>query len=181
MNSPATRYAGIAMLLALATIIHSVEAMLPVTVLWLRFGFANIIGVTALYLYGFKTAVFVTLGRILLGSMLTGQLGSPGFVLSFAGGVAAILVMESAKRMGSGFFSPVGVSILGAAAHNMGQLAAAYALIIRNEAALFLAPVMLLSAAGTGLLNGLAASYLMDRVMGLPKIDTTGKQSGRGN
>ena len=60
---------GLALLLALATVIHTAEAFLPVTVGWLRFGFANIIGLATLYLYGFKDALVVTLGRIFLGSL----------------------------------------------------------------------------------------------------------------
>ncbi|MGB9617789.1 MAG: Gx transporter family protein, partial [Desulfomonilaceae bacterium] len=58
-------------------------------------------------------------------------------------------------------FSLIGVSIIGAVTHNAAQLFVAYALIIRNEAVLYLLPFMLAAALGTGFVNGVAARYLI--------------------
>ncbi|MFC1836520.1 Gx transporter family protein [Thermodesulfobacteriota bacterium] len=147
--------------MALSTVIHTVEAMLPVTVVWFRFGFANIIGLATLYLFGFKSALAVTLGRIFLGSLATGLFGSPALLLSFTGGVAAILAMGLAHRFAGRVFSEVGISIIGAVFHNMGQLMAAYLVLIRNEGILLLVPLMLLTATVTGFINGLAARFFV--------------------
>jgi heptaprenyl diphosphate synthase len=151
----------IALLLALATVIHTAEAFLPVTVLWFRFGFANIIGVAALYLFGFRDALLITLGRIFLGSLLSGLFGSPAFILSFAGGASAILVMGLVHRYASRWLSEVGVSITGAVFHNAAQLAAAYLILIRNEGILLLLPLMILTAVVTGFINGIAARFFI--------------------
>ncbi len=161
MNDQTVRLARVGMLLALAVVIHSAEAMLPVTVLWFKFGFANIIGLATLYLFGFRYAIFVTVGRVFLGSLLTGLFGSPAFLFSLGGGVASIFAMGGVKKIGGNAFSLIGVSVVGAVTHNAAQLFVAYTLIIRNEAVLYLLPFMLGAALGTGIINGIAARYLI--------------------
>jgi heptaprenyl diphosphate synthase len=161
MNDELVKLARVGLLLALAVVIHSAEAMLPVTVLWFRFGFANIMGLATLYLFGFKYAVIVTLGRVFLGSLVTGLFGSPAFLLSLSGSLAAIVVMGLAKTISRERFSEIGVSILGAVTHNAAQLLVAYVILIRNEAILYLLPLMLAAALITGFINGLAARFLI--------------------
>lgn len=162
MSEAVRSSARLALLLALATVIHTAEAFLPVTVVWFRFGFANIVGLATLYLFGFGDAVFVTVARIFLGSLVTGLFGSPAFVLSAAGGVCAILVMGLARRYCGRIFSEVGVSVLGALAHNLAQLLTAYALIVRHEGVFLMLPLLMIAAIVTGCLNGLAARFLIE-------------------
>jgi len=161
MNDGIQKPARLAMLLALATVIHTAEAMVPVTMLWFRFGFANIIGLATLYLFGFREALVVTLGRIFLGSLAAGLFGSPAFVLSLVGGTSAILAMGLVHRVGARVFSEVGVSVAGAVLHNAGQLAAAYVILVRNEGVLLLLPLMMVAATATGFINGLAARFFV--------------------
>lgn len=161
-----------AMLLALATVIHTLEVMLPVTIGWFRFGFANIVGVSTLYLLGFRSAMFVTVGRIFLGSLMSGQLGGPGFVLALSGGALSMAGMGLAFAVARRFLSPVGISVVGALLHNAGQLAAAYLVIIRNDAVILLVPVMVATGLITGVINGLAARWFIARfVKTQPSLD----------
>ena len=44
MTDRVVKLARLALLLALATVIHTAEGLLPITFVWFRFGFANIIG-----------------------------------------------------------------------------------------------------------------------------------------
>jgi heptaprenyl diphosphate synthase len=157
MNERIIRLARLSVLLALATVIHTMEGLLPITVAWFKFGFANIMGLAALELFGFKDALLVTFGRIFLGSLAYGLFGSPAFALSLSGGVAAILAMAALQRLGGSLFSEIGISVVGAVVHNVTQLVVAYVLLIRNDAIVLLLPLMLLTAAGTGLLNGIAS------------------------
>jgi heptaprenyl diphosphate synthase len=161
MTDRVVKLARLALLLALATVIHTAEGLLPITFVWFRFGFANIIGLAALELFGFKDAVLVTLGRIFLGSMAYGLFGSPAFMMSLFGGACAILAMGLAYSFGAKIFSEIGVSLTGAVAHNMAQLAVAYFLVVRNDGILLLLPVLLLTAAATGFINGLAARFFV--------------------
>jgi heptaprenyl diphosphate synthase len=163
MTDRVRKLARLSLLLALATGIHIAEAFLPVSALWFRLGFANIIGLATLYLFGFKEALVVTLGRIFLGSVAAGLFASPAFILSLCGGTLAIVAMGLAHRFGRNFFSEIGVSIIGAVFHNIGQLCAAYLILIRNEAILMLLPLMLLTATVTGFINGLAARFFIQQ------------------
>jgi heptaprenyl diphosphate synthase len=167
MTGRVRKLARLALLLALATVIHTAEGLLPISVLWFRFGFANIIGIATLYLFGFKAAVFITVGRIFLGSLASGLFGSPAFALSFAGGTCAILAMGLVQRLCGRVFSEIGVSLVGAVAHNLAQLTVAYLLLVRNEGIFLLLPLMLLTAIGAGVLNGLAARFLINHFRAL--------------
>ena len=62
----------IALLSAYAVGLHSIEALIPTPVPWLRLGLANIITLTTLYLYGFKAGMTVTLTRVFIRSLLAG-------------------------------------------------------------------------------------------------------------
>lgn len=161
MTDRVRHLARLALLLALATVIHTAEAFLPSTVLWFRFGFANIIGLATLELFGFKDALFLTLARIFLGSLLSGLFGSPAFILSLAGGTCAILSMGLVHRLGNRVFSEIGISIVGAVFHNVAQLLAAYLILVKNEAVLLLVPLLILTATATGLINGLATRFFV--------------------
>jgi heptaprenyl diphosphate synthase len=154
-----------AMLLALAVVVHTIEAMLPVTVGWFRLGLANIVGLSTLYILGFRSAMFVTIGRIFLGSLISGQLGGPGFVLALSGGVLSMAGMGLAHRFAGKFLSPVGVSVVGALLHNAGQLAAAFFVNKTNDAVIFLVPVMIVAGIITGVVNGLAARVFVARIL----------------
>jgi len=160
----ARRLSRLALLLALAVVIHSAEALLPITVVWFRFGFANIIGLATLYLFGFRDALLITLGRIFLGSLLTGLFGSPAFLLSLSGGTSAILAMGLLHRLFPKAFSEIGISIAGALCHNVAQLAVAYLVLVRNEAILLMLPLMILASSATGFVNGLAAKFFIGHV-----------------
>ncbi len=161
MSLRVRKLARLALLLALATVIHTAEALLPINVLWFRFGFANIIGIAVLYLYGFKDAFLLTLGRIFLGSLAAGLFGSPAFLLSFAGGTCAILTMGVAHRYASRLFSEVGISVVGAVTHNVVQLLVAYIILVRSEGLLLVLPLMILASLGTGVINGIAARFVI--------------------
>lgn len=158
----------LALFIALAVAIYTVEALLPSPVLGLRLGFANILALTALFLYGAGAAWTVILARIFIGSLLLGNLFSPGFLLSLSGGIVAMLLMSLAKFLGGRFISPIGVSVLGAVGHIAGQFLVASLLLVRHPGLWSLCPVFLLIAVGTGMVNGLAASLLIDSLRAHP-------------
>ncbi|MBN1140972.1 MAG: Gx transporter family protein [Deltaproteobacteria bacterium] len=152
----------LALFIALAVAIYTVEALLPSPVLGLRLGFANILALTALFLYGVGAAWIVVLARIFIGSLLLGNLFSPGFLLSLSGGITAMTLMSAAKVLGGRFISPIGVSVLGAVGHIAGQLLVASWLLVRHAGLWHLAPPFMLVAVGTGVANGLAATLLIE-------------------
>ena len=81
----------LSLLTALAIAIHMFEFLLPSPLPGIRPGFANIIVVSALFLFGSREAWTLTLFRIGLGSFLLGTLFSPTFLLALSGGVVSLL------------------------------------------------------------------------------------------
>ncbi|MDX9714481.1 MAG: Gx transporter family protein [Dissulfurispiraceae bacterium] len=155
----------IAILSAFALALHAAEAMLPSPIPWIKPGFSNIIALIALYLFGFKTALYVTLIRVTAGSMLLGTFPGPAFALSLTGGLAGITSMAIVLNIIPRLFSPVGISVIGALFHNATQLITAYALFIhRLEPVVIAAPVLMLIGTATGLLNGVICRYLLYRM-----------------
>ncbi|HEY7745157.1 MAG TPA: Gx transporter family protein [Desulfuromonadales bacterium] len=158
----------LALFIALAVALHTLEALLPSPAPWFRLGFANILTLTALFLYGGRAAWSVTLARIAVGSLFLGTLFSPGFLLSLSGGVAAVALMTGARALAGRRLGPVGISVLGAAGHAAGQVLIAWLLLIRHDGIWTLFPFLLLFSLGTGIANGVAADLLLELLRGHP-------------
>jgi heptaprenyl diphosphate synthase len=160
----------IALLAAYAIGLHSIEALVPTPIPWLRFGFANIITLTTIILYGLKAGMTVTIIRVFIGSLFTGTFLGPGFVLSLGGGIASTLTMWAARDFLGRLFSPLGLSIIGALAHNLAQLYLANLFFIqRIEAILFITPIIVLLGTITGALNGVVTGLIIKKVGGLAR------------
>jgi len=149
----------LSILSALAIIIFSVENIIPNPVPMIRIGLANVITLVVLCTWGLSEAAEVVLLKIVAGNLLTGRLFSPLFTLSLCGSIAATLVMALMLYRFSGFFSLVGISIAGAAAHNSAQIIAARFLFIKSIPVLSLIPLFILSSVVTGAIVGAAAVY----------------------
>jgi uncharacterized membrane protein len=158
----------LALFIALAVALRTFEYLLPNPLPWLRFGLANILGLTALYLYGIRELWLVSVGRILIGSLVLGGLFSPGFLLSLSGGLLATLMMTVGYRSFAPRIGPVGVSVLGALGHVFGQLLVAWLLIVRHSSIWLLLPFFLLFALISGMVNGIAADMLIESLLKHP-------------
>lgn len=151
----------LALFVALAVALHTVEVLLPNPLPWFRLGLANILALTALFSYGIQALWIVSMSRILIGSLLFGSLFSPGFLLSLGGGIAATSLMSVGYWLWKTKIGPVGVSVLGALGHVTGQLLIAWLVVIRHPSIWMLLPLFLLFALISGIVNGLAADYLL--------------------
>lgn len=153
-----------AVLTALALGLSTLENLFPVSLLvplpGIKLGLANIVTVFALYRLGAPFALAILVARCLLGAMFAGNVSA--LLFSLMGGVLAMLVMillRRAKRL-----SVYGVSIAGAAAHNIGQICAAM-LVLGGTAVLGYLPALLGVSLVTGALTGFVTSLLF-RAMG---------------
>jgi len=153
----------LAVLITFAIVIHTVEAALPLPmpVPGVRLGLANIITLLTLILFGLRSGLLVAVLRTVLGSLFVGGLFGFGFWLSFTAGITSCLVMALLlifKRRN--LISLISVSVIGAAVHNLTQLAVA-SLIIANISLLKgYYPFLILLSIPTGIFTGLAAHYL---------------------
>lgn len=154
----------LALLTATGLILFFFESLIPRPLPWLKPGLAHIATLMALYLMGMGEALMVVGLRVLIGSLLLGSLFNPAFVLSLGGGMAATVVMGLGYRYGSKIFSLFGISIMGAAMHNLAQLLLVQLLIVHRIEIFYLAPFMILSSIITGFIVALVAHLLMEKL-----------------
>ena len=157
----------IAQLAALAIGIHVLESAFPSLLPGIKPGLANVITLTVCFLYGWKAAVWVTVLRVLGGSLVVGTFMTPTFALSVSGAAATLICIGLLLWMGRGGFlglSPVGVAVLSALAHMTGQFMVAWALFVPHPAMLTLLPVLLTAALVFGVINGVLSHYLLQRL-----------------
>lgn len=164
MKNKSKAVAFIGMCTALALILAYVEILIqPLfpTLPGIKMGLPNIIIVFLLYRRGPLSAIGVSLLRILLVSLLFGNVMA--LLYSLAGGVLSILVMILLKKLR--FLSPVGVSVAGGVTHNVGQILMAMLLLDTVELGYYL---VVLTVTGTvaGILVGLCGAILINK---LPK------------
>ncbi len=155
------RLALSAILAAMAMIFSYIEALipLPVPIPGIKLGLANLVIIIAIYRLGFKYAFVINCIRILIAGLLfTGLFGA---IYSFAGGVLSIIIMYLLYR--TKLFSMVGVSMAGGVAHNLGQLITA-CLIMSSVKLMSCFAVLLFSGMISGILIGIAASLLYDKL-----------------
>jgi len=163
-RSPARRVAGFGILLALALVLHAVEGLLPTPLPFARLGLANIVTLLAVVAFGLADAVLLTALRVMLASLLAGTFLGPGFAMSLAGGLTAAVAMWAVFRLWCPPLGIVGVSLVGAAAHNVAQVVTVGTIFTGAAAAARLLPVALLLAAVAGLATGLAAHFVLARI-----------------
>jgi len=152
----------VAWLAALAVTIHVAEAALPSPLPGVKPGLANVITIAVLVRFGWRTAAWVALLRVLAGSLLIGTFLSPTFFLSASGAAASILVLWPASRLPGHGFGPVGYSLLAAMAHMAGQFAVAYGAFIPHPAMLHLLPVLMTASVVFGIVNGIIVRTLLN-------------------
>lgn len=153
----------IARLSAAAIALSLAEAAIPLPLPGVKPGLANIIVLVVLVRWGWRDAAWVSLLRVFAGSLLLGQFLAPGFFLSLAGALTSLITLAAAAHLPARLFGPVTLSILAAFAHLGGQLALVRLWLVPHESVLYLVPILALAATVTGLVNGLAAAWLLQR------------------
>ena len=161
-----------ALLLSLALTLSYMERFFPLQMLiplpGVKLGLANIVSLVALYLLDGKSAYLILALRCILASAFGG--GITSLIFSFTGGTLSMLAMISCRKLP--FLSVYGVSILGAAAHNTGQILSAMLMMNSVYIGAYL-PHLLIVAIFTGFATGAASAGVLKV---LTNIDF--KQSG---
>ena len=150
----------LSLLVALAVVLRGLEGLIPNPLPWVRIGLANIMTVLAIFLFGVKSGMLLTVLRVLIASLLFGTFLSPTFFISFSAGVCSTLAMSVAYTFFQKTFSPIGISVLGGFIHNLVQLIVAYLLIVRHTEIFYLFPVLSVIGIVSGVFNGWVVTYL---------------------
>lgn len=151
----------IARLAAFAIGLSLVEAALPSPLPGVKPGLANIVTLLVLAQFGMRAAIWVSLLRVVAGSLLLGSFLSPSFVLSLSGAAASLAALALVQYLPEKWFGPVTLSIAAAFAHIAGQMAVVYLWLIPHAGILYLAPVFAAAAVLFGTVNGMVAAHLM--------------------
>lgn len=143
----------LAMALVLAIVETLLGALIPLPIPGIKLGLANIISMFLLCYMGLGSALIVALLRTFAAALLTGGLST--FLFSAPGAMLSILIMymviRYAKRL-----TIVGVSMTGAAVHNLAQVG--MATLVTGEVNLFYyAFVLLIVGAVSGTITGIVA------------------------
>lgn len=148
----------LSMLLAMAIVLNMVETLIPIFIPGVKLGLANIIILIMLYEFKPTEALIVNLLRIIIVGLIRSTLLSPTFLMSLTGGIFSYLLMLLFSR--GKIFSPIGVSVLGAVGHTVGQIAIAI-ILLDTTAVVYYLPLIALLSVFTGVFSGiLARAYL---------------------
>ena len=150
-----------ALTVALAMVLSFVESQVPalIAIPGIKVGLANLAVVFALYKLGAKEAVFISLIRVALISLLFGNFAS--LFYSLAGAVLSLTGMILLRRFES--VSTVAVSVSGGVLHNVGQIAMA-CILLETDVIKYYLPFLIVSGTLAGVVIGVVSAILIKRI-----------------
>ncbi len=156
-----------AILLSLSLAIYVLEAQIPpiLPIPGFKLGLANVITLFALCTLKKSEAFVILVMRIILGSVFSG--GMSAFLYSISGGIlcfmteAPIIVKFPRRQLWI-------ISVLGAAAHNAGQVATAFLITKTPYIIWYIIPLTAVSVI-TGIFVGMIAAILLSHSNGILK------------
>ncbi len=154
-----------AALLCAALMLSYVEAVFPLTAViplpGAKCGLANLSVMLAYHRHSLADAAAVSFARVLLSAMLFGSVSSLAFSLS--GAVLSLAVLGLYRAVFARFMSFIGLSVLSAAAHNLGQILCAV-VWMHTLSVLSYLPVLLLLSVIFGTVSGVLMNLAVRRV-----------------
>ncbi len=150
----------LAMLLAISIVLSILEGFIPTgPIPGIKLGLANAVVLYILYKDGITEAIVISIMRVLLAGMLKGTIFQMGFWMSVAGMVLSLAAMILFKLLFKKF-SIIGVSIIGAVFHSIGQILVAIIYLGTVYVGYYL-PILVLVSVFTGILTGFIAKNLL--------------------
>ena len=156
-KNTASKIAFLSISIALAMILAFAESRIPSPIPGVKIGLPNIVIMFILYKFSWKEAVITNLTRVLLVSILFGNVQS--MILGLSGAILSLLGMILLKK----WFAPTTVSVVGGILHNVGQVGAA-CVVMRTAALVSYLPVLLVSGIIAGVLVGIVSALLLKKL-----------------
>lgn len=152
-------YVGI--LASLGIIFGYIEFLVPVNfgIPGVKLGFSNIVSVVALYMLGAPYAFLIAIIRVIISSLLFGNMYS--MIYSLCGAALSLITMIVLKRFKC--FSIIGVSAAGGVMHNVGQLFVAV-FVVDSINLFYYFPILVLSGLIAGILIGILSLMICGRI-----------------
>lgn len=144
------------MFCALATAISYLESLIPpiIPIPGIKPGFSNIVSMFCLSSLGLPYALSITLFKAFF-ALLTR--GATAFFMSLCGGIFSLIVTFLMFKTDEKHFGYMGIGVLSAVFHNIGQLCVARVILGKNILAV--APVLIFAGVVCGLITGAVFGY----------------------
>lgn len=157
---PTDKIAKMGLLICLGMILSYVETLIVFvpSVPGIKIGLSNALVILLLYTYGMGYCILYQLCRIVLTSLLFGNVFACLFSLAGAG--CSLLIMYICKKIR--FIDVSANSMIGGIAHNMAQLAVV-AVLIHHASVWYYFPVLLLAGALSGYAVGMIGTIILRR------------------
>lgn len=146
------------LMVAYSLVLYIIETYIPNPLIAIfpgaKLGLSNIITLISLMILGVKDTCIILTVRIILSSIFAGPISY--LLFSVGGAYLSLIGMYLASKIKG--FSIIGVSIIGAIGHNIGQLLVA-SIIVQNINMVGYLPFMLIASLVTGMFVGLVSKY----------------------
>lgn len=131
----------------------------------IKLGLANTVVLYSIYTIGVGGSIMLIILKVVLTGFMSGNLAA-AFLYSMGGAVLSLIAMLLVKNLGRDSVSIVGVSVVGAVFHNVGQILVA-SLLLQTPGLMFYVFVLMISAVVTGTLTGMAGKQVI-RILSVP-------------
>ena len=158
----------VARMAAVALGLTVLENAIPSPLPGVKPGLANIVTLIVLARFGWKVAAWVSLLRVVAGSLFFGNFLAPGFFLSLTGALFSLAVLAISRHLPARWFGAITHSILAAFAHIAGQMSVVYLWLIPHSGIGYLIPIFTTAALVFGTVNGLIVASFMDNTEPVP-------------
>lgn len=153
----------ISIFLSLGIILYIIESSIGIFIFipGIKLGLSNIVILLVLYIYGTKEALRIGFMKVFFTSLFRSGFGL-NFILSFTGMMLSIIVSGLFKKTGK--FSIIGLSIIGANFHILGQVIVMSAIYRTGLLYISYLPYMIIVTTISGLITGYIAKEIKERV-----------------
>ena len=131
----------------------------------IKLGLANTVVLYAIYTVGVGGSIMLIILKVILTGFMSGNLAA-AFLYSMGGAVLSLIAMLLTKNLSRDTVSIIGVSVVGAVFHNIGQILVA-SLLLQTPGLMFYVFVLMISAVVTGTLTGMAGNQVI-RILSVP-------------
>jgi len=142
-----------------------------------KLGLSNIIVMYTLFFVGKKEALTLAILKSFFNLLMRGPLGG---LLSLCGGMLSIIIIILLSGAFKSKISIFVLSIFGAIAHNVGQIAVVSALLQNINLLIYYMPVLLVAGGIVGAITGMSSKILMPILSRLQKNSPINKENIQG-
>ena len=162
------KLAHMSLIIGYSLILYIIETYMPNPLIAIfpgaKLGLSNIVTLTSLVLFGLKDTFTIISVRVIMSSIFAGPISY--LLFSIAGSYLSLIFMYLALKIDK--FSLIGVSVIGAISHNIGQLLVA-GIIIKNGMIFGYLPYMLFASIITGVFVGIVSKFMVEKLYNIDK------------